>query len=119
VEDGIRDGHVTGVQTCALPIYADEIGPHLQTSEKIKSTERFVHVNDVGVRGERARDLDPLPHSAGKFVRISVLKPAEAHHVDVTRNNVVALFARLSAQTESDIFMHIQPRKNTVLLENE
>src|SRR5207253_7982191 len=22
-EDGIRDGHVTGVQTCALPIYAD------------------------------------------------------------------------------------------------
>src|SRR5439155_13344289 len=27
-EDGIRDGHVTGVQTCALPIYtrADLIG---------------------------------------------------------------------------------------------
>src|SRR5439155_5903755 len=23
-EDGIRDGHVTGVQTCALPIYAIE-----------------------------------------------------------------------------------------------
>src|SRR5207253_4587811 len=23
-EDGIRDGHVTGVQTCALPIYLDE-----------------------------------------------------------------------------------------------
>src|SRR5690625_5416159 len=22
-EDGIRDGHVTGVQTCALPIYGD------------------------------------------------------------------------------------------------
>src|SRR5207253_7528901 len=24
-EDGIRDGHVTGVQTCALPIYSIEI----------------------------------------------------------------------------------------------
>src|SRR5690625_4585587 len=23
-EDGIRDGHVTGVQTCALPIYEDD-----------------------------------------------------------------------------------------------
>src|SRR5690625_5031528 len=23
-EDGIRDGHVTGVQTCALPIYASK-----------------------------------------------------------------------------------------------
>src|SRR5437660_5913508 len=25
-EDGIRDGHVTGVQTCALPIYLDTEG---------------------------------------------------------------------------------------------
>src|SRR5439155_11681845 len=25
-EDGIRDGHVTGVQTCALPIYVDAGG---------------------------------------------------------------------------------------------
>src|SRR5215510_11146575 len=25
-EDGIRDGHVTGVQTCALPIYAAWLG---------------------------------------------------------------------------------------------
>jgi len=24
-EDGIRDGTVTGVQTCALPIYADQL----------------------------------------------------------------------------------------------
>src|SRR5439155_6656373 len=24
-EDGIRDGHVTGVQTCALPIYGDGV----------------------------------------------------------------------------------------------
>src|SRR5439155_1823210 len=24
-EDGIRDGHVTGVQTCALPIWSDQI----------------------------------------------------------------------------------------------
>src|SRR5690625_5464218 len=25
-EDGIRDGHVTGVQTCALPIYHERTG---------------------------------------------------------------------------------------------
>src|SRR5690625_7080705 len=24
-EDGIRDGHVTGVQTCALPIWSDDL----------------------------------------------------------------------------------------------
>src|SRR5439155_14906379 len=28
-EDGIRDGHVTGVQTCALPILAAETGIHI------------------------------------------------------------------------------------------
>src|SRR5207253_4650795 len=26
-EDGIRDGHVTGVQTCALPIYLHGLAP--------------------------------------------------------------------------------------------
>src|SRR5690606_40823084 len=29
-EDGIRDFHVTGVQTCALPISADAPGHHVQ-----------------------------------------------------------------------------------------
>src|SRR5690348_17684253 len=30
-EDGIRDGRVTGVQTCALPIFrADRLAPHAQ-----------------------------------------------------------------------------------------
>src|SRR5690625_7761871 len=29
-EDGIRDGHVTGVQTCALPISAVREGPSAQ-----------------------------------------------------------------------------------------
>src|SRR5215510_15278408 len=29
-EDGIRDGHVTGVQTCALPIWW-ALGPHSST----------------------------------------------------------------------------------------
>src|SRR5690625_6123872 len=42
-EDGIRDGHVTGVQTCALPIfgYTDrsgiQTGPHLHLSILNKS----------------------------------------------------------------------------------
>src|SRR5205807_6729058 len=30
-EDGIRDYKVTGVQTCALPIYADADGHHITT----------------------------------------------------------------------------------------
>src|SRR5207253_7524857 len=31
-EDGIRDGHVTGVQTCALPIFAPLAGFVIETA---------------------------------------------------------------------------------------
>src|SRR5207253_6743919 len=32
-EDGIRDGHVTGVQTCALPIY--DVAIHRKVGERV------------------------------------------------------------------------------------
>src|SRR5437870_10370255 len=45
-EDGIRDGHVTGVQTCALPIYGACDGRSSDTpapnSDVIASTHRAV-----------------------------------------------------------------------------
>src|SRR5207253_7902088 len=31
-EDGIRDGHVTGVQTCALPISVSSLAPFVASS---------------------------------------------------------------------------------------
>src|SRR5690606_39834145 len=40
-EDGIRDFHVTGVQTCALPIYPDYIGAFAVTAG-LGSTERVM-----------------------------------------------------------------------------
>src|SRR5690625_6781661 len=33
-EDGIRDGHVTGVQTCTLPISVEQIDTNRQPYEK-------------------------------------------------------------------------------------
>src|SRR5207253_6290230 len=40
-EDGIRDGHVTGVQTCALPICAPTIGCRLCDSDLEPPGGRF------------------------------------------------------------------------------
>src|SRR5215208_3368209 len=49
-EDGIRDGHVTGVQTCALPIYGRaEGGP------------RDAHVDDAYGRPPRWTSFRDLP----------------------------------------------------------
>src|SRR5690625_198268 len=44
-EDGIRDGHVTGVQTCALPIF-------------IKTKQEIAYLEDLLVQIEHARDED-------------------------------------------------------------
>src|SRR5690625_2499101 len=38
-EDGIRDGHVTGVQTCALPISPQHMLEHMEFTYKIASGE--------------------------------------------------------------------------------
>src|SRR5690348_5025126 len=42
-EDGIRDGRVTGVQTCALPIYLDEINAEFETAD----AALIIGANDV------------------------------------------------------------------------
>src|SRR5215208_5779162 len=39
-EDGIRDGHVTGVQTCALPISADRSMPFVCVQPAVTSWSR-------------------------------------------------------------------------------
>src|SRR5690625_6098973 len=45
-EDGIRDGHVTGVQTCALPISADEAAATILKGV-IKNKRRVLIGNDA------------------------------------------------------------------------
>src|SRR5207253_8659382 len=49
-EDGIRDGHVTGVQTCALPIFA-----HLDGDEMAHEARQVLEV--APERVERLRRL--------------------------------------------------------------
>src|SRR5690625_6912565 len=45
-EDGIRDGHVTGVQTCALPIYVVIISHSINGKSY---TTLYAHLNSQSV----------------------------------------------------------------------
>src|SRR5690606_39605256 len=43
-EDGIRDFHVTGVQTCALPIFARRLGGVRDAAVRLRGRLRHGHV---------------------------------------------------------------------------
>src|SRR5690625_7860672 len=43
-EDGIRDGHVTGVQTCALPICAVQLGSAFAVTRECDAHDNFKKV---------------------------------------------------------------------------
>src|SRR5207253_4212195 len=53
-EDGIRDGHVTGVQTCALPIYLDRLLRLLQDDAR----DRLARTQLKDIRLELLIDLE-------------------------------------------------------------
>src|SRR5690348_12990190 len=78
-EDGIRDGRVTGVQTCALPILVDQlVGQYmahicglgyLLSAEHVRTTLQSLKIGRASCRerGEQDERPDPLrrPPSAG------------------------------------------------------
>src|SRR5215208_8149800 len=67
-EDGIRDGHVTGIQTCALPIYLtraelarllDEVGPAVRVARRHRAADLRSGRSALGRPGARRRDTAP------------------------------------------------------------
>src|SRR5207253_4902015 len=57
-EDGIRDGHVTGVQTCALPIWAD-VAADAHGRERVVAAARRGGVAAGGRGVASAQGLSP------------------------------------------------------------
>src|SRR5207249_4267583 len=79
-EDGIRDRNVTGVQTCALPIY-----PALDADGQAEARGRVPHVPpDPAPRGGASRGLHGtspqglVPHGGLLQARVEPLLPARA-----------------------------------------
>src|SRR5690625_8032202 len=62
-EDGIRDGHVTGVQTCALPIYQPFPGP-FRNRKRLNAVKFVRHSRDTS---ELSRPWDPPSNDRSLF----------------------------------------------------
>src|SRR5690606_29716777 len=65
-EDGIRDFHVTGVQTCALPIYDDRGEPRGQLGNAGQDVLRSFH---AAPGRDMTADRAPAPCPGGWWVR--------------------------------------------------
>src|SRR6266542_7149008 len=78
-EDGIRDATVTGVQTCALPIYADRWQQRRRLGPEV---ERVVLGEIPLLRRERIgrREREPSPAGSEPF------RPAHARHATHAAN---------------------------------
>src|SRR5690606_40208648 len=74
-EDGIRGFHVTGVQTCALPIF----GPPLTSQPVISTLLCSVHLVDIFFFG-RLNNLFPA-----KLSRLNILIPMTENNFNLSR----------------------------------
>src|SRR5207253_7128462 len=61
-EDGIRDGHVTGVQTCALPIFVSASAP-------LKPGEGALRLSDVEVNVDPRAEWKQIYHDVWRIER--------------------------------------------------
>src|SRR5690606_40676310 len=62
-EDGIRDFHVTGVQTCALPIYYHSSYPAYDRAQDIYT----VMLDDLKIISDELRTISLSPAMAERF----------------------------------------------------
>src|SRR5439155_9103123 len=70
-EDGIRDGHVTGVQTCALPISVDETFFH-QVQFEDSPMVGMLPVDRDSIRPGLNLQLDEIPCAVGRIAMKSL-----------------------------------------------
>src|SRR3989441_1319863 len=94
-EDGIRDKLVTGVQTCALPIYAtlNPGGVRIGTAEIYRVVERIAEVEEAVAIGQiwqsdtrvvlfvRLRDGQTLDADLAERIRSEIRRHASPRHV--------------------------------------
>src|SRR5690606_40908592 len=88
-EDGIRDFHVTGVQTCALPIYVQgPVHPHEDTAQADRQAENR-HENRERSRPARLRSDE----EEGQIGRASCRERVWTTEVTVSANKKTELMA--------------------------
>src|SRR5690606_26481505 len=94
-EDGIRDFHVTGVQTCALPISVK-----IYYSGTLDEIEAFEGSDISSLHHVRVNDLE-ITAKEGSEIRLEI--EAEELDVKVVTGAVVTLSGNVSGEMEAEL----------------
>ena len=109
-------------QDGVLPDRADPEHLPLQKDSRVRveRAERLVHEQDVGLRRQRPRDRDALPHAARKFVRERLLERRQPHEIQKFPGAFDALaFGRACEfEPQRDIVQDVPPGKQGIFLEH-
>src|SRR5690606_40742633 len=87
-EDGIRDFHVTGVQTCALPIYVDQLLAVAQQEEQQvqHDEEADEEFKSTLANGEHlGGQVLAAGHGPGRYLLAQAVEVAHADTVQIGR----------------------------------
>src|SRR5207245_1126343 len=129
-----KDKHSIGNENRFVELVGDEqnglagLTPDSQKLElhqfaclRIESGEGLVHEQDVGLDRERACEVDPLPHSARKLVRIVFFEALQSDERQIFLRPPMRFGPRHATQVEAiaDIVQDRPPGQEAILLEYE
>ena len=97
-----------------------ELVLHILAETQIQSAQGFVEQQHLGAVHERTSNCDTLLLTAGELSHSAVFKTLEAHYLKHFGDTLVDLLLRhlCYAQTEGDVFVNVEMRKQSVLLKD-
>ncbi|MNI44240.1 hypothetical protein D3C73_986060 [compost metagenome] len=113
----MRDEHDGLVQ---LGLQLQQLVLHFAADERVQRRERFVHQQDFGISGQRARQAHALLHAAGQLVRILVFETGQAHLFQPVARPLFTFGAAhaLHGQAVRGVVQHGAVRKQAKALEH-
>src|SRR5262245_26736097 len=96
--------------------YPEQLVAHAQVQERVEGGERLVHVEDLGLHDERARELRPLQHSARQFVRVARLETFQPDHGCVVLGERLAVAMHVALEAAHQVLLNRETAKHPAKL---
>jgi len=93
-----------------------QLGSHAQTRQRIESRERLVHVQNLGLYDQGARELDAFEHAARQLVRVGRLEPLQSDHRGVVFGEGALVAVTVAFQAEYQVLLYRQPGEHGSVL---